>query len=56
MVEQRNMGNWPNVSSAIHVYSIINHLVHVQKLPDAKNCIYHMLTQDTTRIFYTATR
>jgi hypothetical protein len=48
------MGKLSNVSSAIHVYSIINDLFHVQKLFAAKNCIYHMLTQDTTRMFYTA--
>jgi len=56
MLEQCNMGKLCNVSSAIYVYSIINHLIQEQKLSDAKNCVYHMLTQDTTHIFYTAAR
>jgi len=48
------MGKVSNVSSAIHVHNIINHLIHVQKLSNAKNCIYNMLIQDITHIFYTA--
>lgn len=51
-----NNVTWENCpSSAIHVYSIINHLIHVQKWFDAKNCIYVLhAMQDTTHISYTA--